>query len=187
MNSFGEGPGELQQYRDYLHLLAQAQIGPRLQTKVDASDIVQQTLLDAHRRRDQFRGTTPAQMAAWLRRILSNRLIDALRMYGGATRDADRERSLHESLEQSSQRLENWLVSEQSSPSQRAGRREQALQLANAMAQLPDAQREALILQHWHGWTLAEIAQHMERSPAAVAGLLKRGLKRLRELVPPAD
>ena len=59
--------------------------------------------------------------------------------------------------------------------------------LADALAQLPDAQREALVLQHWHGWTLAQIGEHMERTPAAVAGLLKRGLKRLRDLLADPD
>ena len=60
---------------------------------------------------------------------------------------------------------------------------ERAVQLAAALAQLPDAQREALVLQHWHGWTLAQIGEHLDRTPAAVAGLLKRGLRQLRELL----
>jgi RNA polymerase sigma-70 factor (ECF subfamily) len=55
--------------------------------------------------------------------------------------------------------------------------------VAQALAQLSPAQREALILQHWHGWTLAQIGAHMNRTPAAVAGLLKRGLRQLRELL----
>ena len=86
-------------------------------------------------------------------------------------------------MEQSSQRLGAWLAAEQSSPSQQARRHEQAVHLADALAKLPEAQREALVLQNWHGWSLAEIGEHMDRSPAAVAGLIKRGLGQLRGLL----
>jgi RNA polymerase sigma-70 factor (ECF subfamily) len=94
-----------------------------------------------------------------------------------------RERSLEAALDESSSRLEAWLAAEQSSPSQRAERGEQVARLAEALAGLPEAQREALVLHHWQGWTLAQIAGHLGRSPAAVAGLLKRGLKQLRDLL----
>ena len=79
--------------------------------------------------------------------------------------------------------LEAWLVAHQSSPSEHAEREEQAVRLADALARLPEAQREALVLQHWHGWALAEIAEHLGRTPAAVAGLLHRGLHSLRRLL----
>ena len=94
-----------------------------------------------------------------------------------------RERSLEAALDQSSARLEAWLAAKQSSPSQRAERNEQALRLAAALAELPEAQREALVLQHWHGWSLAQIAEHLGRTPDAAAGLLKRGLQQLRTLL----
>jgi RNA polymerase sigma-70 factor (ECF subfamily) len=173
----------LEQYREYLGMLARVQLDPRLREKLDPSDVVQQTLLDAHRKQDQFRGQTEAEKAAWLRQILARNLVDALRAFGRAKRDVARERSLEAALEQSSRRLEAWLAAEQSSPSQGLQRHEQAVQLADALAKLPEAQREALVLQNWHGWSLAEIGQHMGRSPAAVAGLLKRGLKQLRGLL----
>jgi RNA polymerase sigma-70 factor (ECF subfamily) len=173
----------LEQYREYLGMLARVQLDPRLRDKLDPSDVVQQTLLDAHRKQDQFRGQTEAERAAWLRQILARNLVDALRTFGRAKRDVARERSLEAAWEQSSQRLEAWLAAEQSSPSQKLQRHEQAVQLADALAKLPEAQREALVLQNWHGWSLAEIGQHMGRSPAAVAGLLKRGLKQLRGLL----
>ena len=75
----------------------------------------------------------------------------------------------------------NWIVVDASSPSLKMNKAERALQLAAALDRLPEAQREALVLQHWEGKTLAEIASHMRRTPAAVAGLLKRGLRQLRE------
>jgi len=173
----------LDEYRDYLILLARMQLDPRLADKLDPSDIVQQTLLDAHRKREQFRGQSAGEKAAWLRQILANNLVDALRALGREKRDVGRERSLQAALEQSSHRLEAWLVAEQSSPSQKMMRHEEAVQLAGALEKLPDAQREALVLKNWHDWSLAQIGQHMDRTPAAVAGLLKRGLKQLRELL----
>ena len=120
-------------------------------------------------------------------KLLARNLVDGLRAFGRAKRDVARERSLHVAMEQSSQRLEAWLAAEQSSPSLKLDRHERAVQLANALAALPEAQREALVLQHWHGFSLAEIGQHMGRSPAAVAGLIKRGLRQLRGLLKEAD
>ena len=83
----------------------------------------------------------------------------------------------------SSARLEAWLVTKEASPSQQAERNEQLLQLAEQLARLPELQREVLLLRHCQGWSLAEIGAHMGRSPAAVAGLLKRGLKQMRLLL----
>ena len=141
---------------------------------------MQQTLLEAFQKREQFRGATDAERAAWLRRILAHNLADALRAFGRDKRDLDRERSLEESLRASSLRLERWLATGDASPSEQAERQERAIRLAVTLAGLPESQREALVLQYWHGWTLAQIGRHLDRTPAAVAGLLKRGLKKLR-------
>ena len=173
----------LDRYRQYLLLLAQVHLDPRLGRKLDPSDVVQQTLMEAYQQRDQFRGRTEAELVAWLRQILAHNLVDMIRGFRRAKRDVARERSLEEALDHSSARLDAWLVAEQSSPSQRAQRHEQAVRLANALAELSDAQREALVLQHWHGQSLAEIGKKLGRTQAAVAGLLKRGLKRLRTLL----
>jgi RNA polymerase sigma-70 factor (ECF subfamily) len=172
---------DLERFRSYLRLLARVQLAPRLQAKVDASDLVQQTLLQAHQARDQYRGQTDAEQAAWLRQILARNLLHAARDLGRQRRNVGQERSLNAALDHSSARLEGWLAAEQSSPSQRAERQEEALRLAEALDRLPEAQREALILQHWHGCSLAEIGTRLRRTPAAVAGLIKRGLKQLRQ------
>jgi RNA polymerase sigma-70 factor (ECF subfamily) len=171
----------LERFRDYLRLLARLHLDSRLQGKLDPSDIVQQTLLQAYQAREQFRGQTDAERAAWLRRILANTLANAVRDLGRAKRDAALERSLEAALSDSSARLEAWLIADQSSPSQRVERNEQLLRLAEALAVLPEVQREVLVLRHCQGWALADIAGHLGRSRASVASLLRRGLKQLRE------
>jgi RNA polymerase sigma-70 factor (ECF subfamily) len=108
----------LEGYREYLRLLARMNHDPRLRGRVDPSDVVQQTLLKAHAKRDQFGGTTDAERAAWLRAILAHQLADALRKFG--RQQGDRERSLEVALERSSARLDAGLASERSSPSQKA-------------------------------------------------------------------
>jgi RNA polymerase sigma-70 factor (ECF subfamily) len=176
------GPA-VESFRAYLMLLARLQLGDRLKGKLDASDVVQQTLLDAVRQRQQFRGQTAAEMAGWLRHMLACNLADAIRALGREKRDVARERSLEAALDQSSGCLESWLAAEQSSPSQQAIRGEQLARLANAIADLPEAQRDALVLHYWQGKSLAGTAAEMGRTPAAVAGLLQRGLKTLRTLL----
>jgi RNA polymerase sigma-70 factor (ECF subfamily) len=171
----------LEQFRDYLGLLARSQLRPLLRGKVDGSDVVQQTLLEAHRHADQFRGTTSGEQAAWLRQILARQLANLARDHQRNRRDVRRECSLEQAVEQSSARLEAWLAAEQSSPSERAERNEQIARLAVALGELPEAQREAVEMRYLQGLSLDEIAAEMERSAGAVAGLLHRGLEGLRE------
>jgi RNA polymerase sigma-70 factor (ECF subfamily) len=174
---------ELERYRNYLRLLARLQLDPRLRGKLDPSDLVQQTLLQAHQMQDQFRGTTEAEQAAWLRQILAHTMANAARDLGRLKRDVGRERSLEAAIEESSVRLEAWLAAEQSSPSELAEKNERLLRLAEALEQLPEAQREAVVLHHLRGLSLAELAAQLGRSEGAAAGLLHRGIKRLRELL----
>jgi RNA polymerase sigma-70 factor, ECF subfamily len=172
--------GRLERFRNYLKLLARLQLGARPTGRVDPSDLVQQTLMEAFEKRDQFRGTTSGEHAAWLRGILAHNVADVLRAQGRIKRDVARERSLEEQLDQSSARLGNWLALKQPTPSEHAQQHEQAIVLADALARLPEHQREALVLHYWQGCSLAEIGVSLERSTSSVAGLLKRGLKHLR-------
>jgi RNA polymerase sigma-70 factor (ECF subfamily) len=177
---------QARRWRDYLSLLAEVHLDPRLRVRMDLSGVVQQTLLEACQR-PLPSVEHPAQELAWLRRILANNLADELRKLATGKRNWAREQSLEAELEGSSARLGAWLAAEQSSPSEQAQSNERALQLAEALVELPEAQREALVLQHWHGWSMDQIAAHLGRTRAAVAGLIKRGLQHLRERLQPPE
>jgi RNA polymerase sigma-70 factor, ECF subfamily len=173
----------LEQFRAYLRLLARMQFPAILQAKLDPSDLVQQTLLNAHQAVGQFRGTSFAEQAAWLRRIFANTLANAVRDYRRAGRDVALEKSLDASVDESSARLEAWLASEQTPPVEVALRNEQFLQLADRLAELPEVQREALLLRYCEGWAVGDIAKHLGGTRASVASLLRRGLAEMRELL----
>jgi RNA polymerase sigma-70 factor (ECF subfamily) len=171
---------DLERFREYLNLLSRLQMSRRLQGKIDLSGVVQQTLLEAHQAAGEMPSQDDEQRAVWLRRILANNLRDEVRKLAAGKRDVSRERSLEAELNASSSRLEAWLAADQSSPSQRAIRQEQLLALANALAELPPEQRQAVELHHLQGRPLAEVARELGRSKGAAAALLFRGLKKLR-------
>jgi RNA polymerase sigma-70 factor (ECF subfamily) len=171
----------LEKYRHYLAFLARTTVDPRLNAKVDLSGIVQQTLFEAHQVLVQWEALPSGEQMAFLRRILAHNIQDEVRKLNAGKRAVRREQSLEHAFENSSHRLMNWVAVDASSPSLQLNKAERALQLACALDRLPAAQREALVLQHWEGKTLAEIASQMNRTPAAVAGLLKRGLQQLRK------
>ncbi len=173
----------LERFREYLRLLARLQFPAILQAKLDPSDIVQQTMLNAYQGLDQFRGKSFAEQAAWLRRIFANTLANVVRDYGRAGRDVALEQSLQASLDQSSARLEAWLASEHTPPIDVALRNEQFLNLADKLAQLPEVQREVLLLRYCEGWSVRAIAEHLGRTRPSVASLLRRGLTELRGLL----
>jgi RNA polymerase sigma-70 factor, ECF subfamily len=178
-----DGVRSIEDYRDYLVLLVRLQLGTRLRAKVDASDIVQQAILQAHQNRDQFRGGTEGEWLAWLRAILANALAAAARRFDTQARDPGRERSLEGELERSSSRLESLLVADQTSPSERAVRGEELVRLAHAIAELPQEQRRVVELHYLKGLAVADVAEQIGRTRPAAVGLLFRGLKRLRELL----
>ena len=174
---------DLEHYRGYLKSIAVVQLGVRLQSKVDPSDVVQETMTDAIRDLDKFKGQDEAQFKAWLRTILTNNLKGLFREWGAQCRNPKYDVPLAQQIEQSSLGLEQFLAAEQTSPSQRVLRNERYDQLAEALTRLPEEQRVAVILKYFQHWPLAEIAAHMDKSVTAVGGLLKRGLKRLKQLL----
>jgi RNA polymerase sigma-70 factor (ECF subfamily) len=182
MSSTGEdaNPG-LERFRSYLLLLARVRLEPMVRAKVGASDVVQQTLLEAHRNRAQFHGRTVGEQAAWLRQILARNLANVVRDLRRDKRDVAREQLMQAALDESASRMEAWLAAEQSSPSQQVERQERAVRLAEVLATLPENQREAVILRHWQGSSLVEIGERLGCTTAAVTGLLHRGLRKLRQ------
>lgn len=174
----------LRMYGEYLKLLARVQIGRRLQGKVDASDLVQETFLDAHRQMPNFKGATEAELLAWLRRIMAGQVAMTVRRYIGAKgRDVNLERGIAQEVEQSSVALDGGLVGSETSPSQHASRREQAVILADALSRLSADHREAIVLRHLEGLSLADTAQRMGRSADSVQKLYVRGLMNLRRFL----
>jgi RNA polymerase sigma-70 factor (ECF subfamily) len=179
-SSAGERGDVLGKHRNYLRLLARLQFPAKLRAKLEHSDVIQQTFLHAHQALASFGGNSDAEMASWLRKILTRNLIHTSRDYGRAKRDIAKERSLNTALDESSARIESWLAADQSLPSERVRRTEQLLRLADAVDSLPDAQREAIEMHYWQGKSLSDIASHLGLSSTAVGGLPHRGLKNLR-------
>ncbi len=172
---------DLERFRSYLGLHARAHLHPLVRRKLDPSDLVQQTLLEAHRDQDRFRGKDQAERAAWLRRILLHNVANAVRDLKRQKRDVGRENSLADAVQRTCLRLESFLVDQQKSPSEVAMMNEGLFEMAASVEALPETQQLAIVLRYWYSLPLAEIAERMERTPASVAGLLHRGMAQLRE------
>jgi RNA polymerase sigma-70 factor (ECF subfamily) len=173
----------LDRYRNYLRLLARLQLDQRLQSKLDASDLVQETLVRAFSKLEQYRGSTEGEFVAWLRQILANTLKEKAREYAADKRSVGRERSLESQIDESSRRLACLLAPEQSSPSQQAVREEELMRLADALDQLSLDQQRAVELKYLKGYKASQIACEMGRSEKSVGGLIARGLENLRKLL----
>jgi RNA polymerase sigma-70 factor (ECF subfamily) len=168
----------LAMYRNYLALIARLQVDERIKAKVDASDVVQEACLEAFRDFASFRGSTEKELLAWLRQILVSNLSNLFRHYAGTQRrDVRLEVGL--GVERSSQAL-GGLAQPQSSPSERADRREQAALLAEALGRLSPDHREVIILRNLQALPFAEVAVRMGRSVDAVEKLWARALIQLR-------
>lgn len=171
----------LEEHRSYLRLLCRLEIGRLLQAKVDASDVVQDTFLRAHRGFDGFRGTSQAEFVGWLRRILASQLSNTVRHYRGTRRrDVRIERDLNRHLDQSSRALEGALVKEQTTPSLRASRGEEVLGVAQAIESMPADYRDVILFHHLQGLDFGQVAELMRRSVGSVQKLWLRALARLR-------
>ena len=174
-----------ERFRDYLMMVARGMIGVSYRGKIDAEELVNQSLFNAFQQLEQFRGTSEAEQIAWLRQILANIVNGAIRHLHRDKRDIDREQRL--AVADWDQSCSNFLgiTCGMTSPSVKAVKHEQELALAGALARLPEQQRSAVELRHLQGCSMQETADALETSVPAVAGLLRRGLKRLRELLQP--
>jgi RNA polymerase sigma-70 factor (ECF subfamily) len=173
-------------YRHYLRVLAEAQLGRHLRGKCDPSDLVQQTLLEAHRDFPAFQGQHETELLCWLRRILAHNLFNEARRFATRGRDAGREVSLEgfqAGLDHSSQVLARCLADDGPTPSQVAAEREAAVRLADTLARLPEHYQRVLLLRLFEGLSAEEVAERMTTSAGAVRMMQMRALEALRALV----
>jgi RNA polymerase sigma-70 factor, ECF subfamily len=176
----------LQQYRNYLVVLASIQIERRLQPRVSPSDVVQETMLRAHKNFAQFRGTTEPELLAWLRQILVNNLAKFVEQHMlAARRDVRREISMERigaALEHSTIQLAALVPAATKSPSMAVQQREEAVLLADRLAQLPEDYREVLVLRNLKGLAFEEVARRIDRSVGATRMLWLRAIEKLRSI-----
>lgn len=174
----------LEWYVKYLTILASTQMDVRVRRRVSPSDVVQETLLAAHRDFADFRGSSQGELLAWLRQILIHSLHRTIdRHIKAEKRDVRRDISIdHASqrLEESACRLANRLPAAGDSPSAAMQRREGAIEFANRLSDLSPAYREVIVLRILHGLSFDEIAERMGRSGGAVRMLWLRALSSLK-------
>lgn len=172
---------EIARYEPYLRMLARMQMRASYKAKLGASDIVQQTMLQAVAAVDQYRGTTEAEWRAWLRQILVRQMCHLDRDLHRDKRDIRREQSMEQRVAKSSMRLEGLLAGDVGTPSQHAMAGESLVSLAEAIESLPEAQRDAIAMHYLEGLKLSEVAERLGKTTGSVAGLLHRGMKQLRQ------
>ena len=174
----------LGRYRSYLSLLARMSFARALRSKLDASDVVQDVLVSAHGGLGQFRGETEAELTAWLRRILSNRLAEVnRRFFVNQGRRVDREVRLDDAVARSSQSLAGLPAARGTSPSRGAERREAGALVADALSALKDDDREVIVLRSLEEHDWPEIGRRIGRHPEAARALWVRALRRLSAVV----
>ena len=172
----------LMRYENWLKLLARAEIDSRFHGKFSASDAVQQTMLEAWKVWEQFRGDSEAERVAWLRGILAHQLAHLARHYAGVKkRDLKREQSIDQSLAQSSQRLDRLLTSREPAPDDQLAAAEARNELSIVLERLPEEYRQVILLRNLQELSYEEIADRMSRSPGAVRMLWVRALAKLRD------
>ena len=184
----GNDPRQLDQLfaqcRNYLAVVARAQVESWLRAKVDASDIVQQTMLEAYRDFHKFRGTTEAEWLAWLRQILSHNAANFIRHYRGtAKRQAHREVALRQPGDDSQTPRAPDPADRGESPSQQLLRKERDWQIAEALAQLTPDHREVILLRNLQRLSFDEVAERMGRSRPAAQMLWMRAIHKLQEVL----
>jgi RNA polymerase sigma-70 factor (subfamily 1) len=158
------------------------QLDPLLRARLDASEVISETLMRAYQAKDQCRAVSEGERIAWLKQILKNVARDMRGKEYADKRDPAREQSIHVLAAGSAVRLDAMLPNDkQSTPAQRLQREEELLLLAEAMDDLREEEREVILLRYFHGQTAKEAAEQLGKSPKAVAGLYQRGIQRLRK------
>lgn len=170
---------QIEPFRDYLRVVARAGLDRQLWRRVDPSDVVQETLVKAYEARADLEGRSAGEIAEWLRRTLVRGIANAARDHRRAKRDLRRERDLGAALADSAVRLDALLEHTQASPSENLERMEHLQKLASALEALPEDYREVLLLRHWQGYKVADIAKKLGRTTNAIAIILHRAMAKL--------
>jgi RNA polymerase sigma-70 factor (ECF subfamily) len=170
----------LEGYRGYLLMIAREEIGGDLQAKASASDLVQQTFLEAQQDFARFQGNSEAELRAWLRRLLVNNVANFTRRYRDTDKRAvGREVSLEEG--DSVAKLAGELAADTPPPSGVLVQEERARAVRLALDRLPEDYRQVLLLRHQEELPFEEIARLMGRSANAVQKLWARAVQRMEE------
>lgn len=170
--------------RSYLQIVARARVPERLKPKVDASDLVQLTLLEAHRDFDRFTGRSEGEWLAWLRKILSHNAADVVRRYAGTNkRQAQREMPFPQLGDDSRSGVVWEPEGREPTPSEQVVCRDRQLQVAAALESLTDDHREVILLRNFERLAFDEIATRMQRSRPAVQMLWARAVKKLQDAI----
>lgn len=170
----------LQACRGYLLLVAERELDPGLRAKGGASDLVQQTILDALQGFDDFRGSSETDVLAWLRQILHNNVRDFGRWHrGAAKRDAGREVPLGGPSDAGGPALD--VAADTPTPSQVAMDREDTLAVHAALERLPEEYRRVIVLRAQENRPFDEIGRLMNRSENAAQKLFVRAIERLQQ------
>jgi RNA polymerase sigma-70 factor (ECF subfamily) len=181
----------LEFYRNYLTVLATTQLDRRLRRRMNPSDLVQETMLAAHRDFGQFRGISERELLAWLRQILINCLHHAIETHLKAKmRDVRCEVSIEQmsaSLDRSVVNFGQILADRGPSPSAASRKRERSVAFADQLAKLRPDYRDVLILRNLQGLSFDEIAERMDRKAGAVRMLWLRAIDKLRQVYQPVD
>jgi len=170
--------------RRYVGVVARAEVESWLQAKVDASDLVQQTMLDAHQGWDAFRGQTEGEWLAWLRQILTHNATDFVRQYGGtAKRRVSREVPIRVATPDRSHDFLRDPADPGESPSEVVLRHEREIEVADAVCQLDNDYQEVVMLRNLQRLPFDEVARRMGRSRAATQMLWMRALRKLQQIL----
>lgn len=172
-------------YRPYLRILADQAQHAFLKQRFDASDVVQDVLVLARVNEHQFNGSKEAEYLAWIRRILKNRLHDLEREHNAGKRAVRLERPIDAFVDDSSRRLDRQLASLVSSPSEKVAKREDLSLVCAALDALPEQQRDAVRLHYFEQLTFIEVAEQLNISRGQAAGLIRRGIAKVRKLCNP--
>jgi RNA polymerase sigma-70 factor, ECF subfamily len=167
--------------RQYLLMIANEVIGPELQAKLGASDLVQETFLEAQRHLNIFRGKSKGEMRAWLRKILECRLANIRRSYlATEMRAPNRELTLDRSAAESGGPIAS-LKSRAPSPSNHAVRNEWNTALEQALTRLPEHYRQAVAWRHIEQLPWDEIGGRMGCTADAARKVWSRAIQQLRK------